>query len=288
MPHTSRRHFLKLAITAAAGLPFATRWFAGHAAERALAVSRTLFPQSVASGDPRPDRVLLWTRAPADDASVTVRLQVEDDAQFTRLRVERELGALAEHDHCLRVRVEGLQPGQRYHYRFLRLQAGEWVSSPPGITRTAPAANAATGGLRFAFMSCQDFGGRWYNTLVPLLDQELDFILHLGDFIYESVGDASFQDVDAERSITLETALTSNVQTAASPSIAEHQIHALLAAGVPVTLNTDNPTTSHTQLSCEYRRGGVEAGLSAATLDLLARNAARASFTQAGRLLADF
>ncbi len=201
MPHTSRRHFLKLAITAAAGLPFATRWFAGHAAERALAVSRTLFPQSVASGDPRPYRVLLWTRAPAADASVTVRLQVADDAQFTRLRVERELSALAEHDHCLRVRVEGLQPGQRYHYRFMRLEGGEWVSSPPGITRTAPAANTATGGLRFAFMSCQDYGGRWYNTLVPLLDQELDFILHLGDFIYESVGDASFQDVGGERSI---------------------------------------------------------------------------------------
>lgn len=100
--------------------------------------------------------------------------------------------------------------------------------------------------------------------------------------------DPELMDMLAERSITLETALTSNVQTAASPSIAEHQIHALLAAGVPVTLNTDNPTTSHTQLSCEYRRGGVEAGLSAATLDLLARNAARASFTQAGRLLADF
>lgn len=201
MPHTSRRHFLKLAITAAASLPFATRWFTGHAAERVLAVSRALFPQSVASGDPRPDRVLLWTRVPAAEASVAVRLQVADDAQFTRLRVERELTASAEHDHCLRVRVQGLQPGQRYHYRFMRQQAGEWVSSPPGITRTAPAADAPSPALRFAFMSCQDYGGRWYNTLVPLLEQEFDFVLHLGDFIYESVGDASFQDVGGERSI---------------------------------------------------------------------------------------
>ena len=202
MPHTSRRHFLKLAITAAASLPFATRWFSGHASERPPSLSRVLFPQSIASGDPRPDRVLLWTRVPDADATVTVRLQVADDAQFTRLRVERELTALAEHDHCLRVRVEALQPGQRYHYRFLRQQGGEWVSSPHGITRTAPAADAPTPALRFAFMSCQDFGGRWYNTMVPLLEQELDFVLHLGDFIYESVGDTSFQSVDAERSIS--------------------------------------------------------------------------------------
>lgn len=202
MTPTSRRHFLKLVITSAASLPFATRWFSGNAAERISAISRELFPQSVASGDPRPDRVLLWTRAPSADTSVRVRLQVADDPEFNHLRVERELAALAEHDHCLRVRVEGLQPGRGYHYRFLRQQGDEWVSSPPGITRTAPAADAPTPALRFAFMSCQDYGGRWYNTLVPLLDQELDFVLHLGDFIYESVGDVSFQSVGGERSIT--------------------------------------------------------------------------------------
>lgn len=97
--------------------------------------------------------------------------------------------------------------------------------------------------------------------------------------------DASLMELLAQRGVTLETALTSNVQTSASPSLAEHQIHTLLAAGVRVTLNTDNPTTSHTTLSCEYTRGASEAALSHQTLNLLACNAAQASFTEAGRKL---
>lgn len=100
--------------------------------------------------------------------------------------------------------------------------------------------------------------------------------------------DASLMELLAQRGVTLETALTSNVQTSASPSLAEHQIHTLLAAGVRVTLNTDNPTTSHTTLSCEYTRGASEAALSHQTLNLLACNAAQASFTEAGRKLAVF
>lgn len=160
------------------------------------------FPQSLASGDPRPDRVLLWTRAPASDGrDVPLRLQVADDPSFGSLRIERELTALAEADHCLRVRVRGLQPGRAYHYRFLRQVDGAWVSSAHGRTRTAPAPDAATPPMRFAFMSCQDYSGRWYNSLLPLQDEDLDFILHLGDFIYETVGDASFQSSGGERSI---------------------------------------------------------------------------------------
>jgi alkaline phosphatase D len=199
----TRRAFLKL-TAAAASLPFASRWFPLQAAS---AVSRNAFPQSVASGDPRPDRVLLWTRVPhAEGRDVAVRLQVADDAAFSQLRTERELTARAEHDHCLRVRVEGLLPGRRYHYRFLRREGEGWVSSPVGITRTAPAADAPTPPLRFAFMSCQDYGGRWYNTLLPLLQEDLDFILHLGDFIYESIGDSSFQRADGSRGITFDDA----------------------------------------------------------------------------------
>lgn len=197
---TSRRAFLKLTL-AAASLPFASRWFLPQA-QALPRGSRSAFPQSVASGDPQPDRIVLWTRAPdtsGDD--VRVRLQVADDAAFSQLRVEREFSALAAHDHCLRVRITQLQAGQRYHYRFLRREGDGWVSSPVGMTRTAPAADAPSPSLRFAFMSCQDYGGRWYNTLVPLLHEELDFILHLGDFIYESVGDTSFQRADTARSI---------------------------------------------------------------------------------------
>ena len=202
-PRPSRRAFLKLSLVAAA-LPFASRWFSAYAMPT---VSRSAFPQSVASGDPRPDGVLLWTRVPeAAGGDVAVRVQVADDAAFAQLRVERDVTARADYDHCLRVRIEGLLPGRRYHYRFLRREGEGWVSSPVGTTRTAPAADAPTPPLRFAFMSCQDYGGRWYNTLLPLLQEDLDFILHLGDFIYESIGDSSFQRADGSRGITFDDA----------------------------------------------------------------------------------
>ena len=200
----SRRRFLKALVVAAAAAPFASRlsWLQAAEGSAGFAVSRRHFPQSLASGDPRPDRVLLWTRAPdASGVDVALRLQVADDPQFRQLRVERELLARAEADHCLRVRVQGLRPGQRYYYRFLRRDDEAWVASPTGRTRTAPAADAPTPALKFGFVSCRDYGGRWYNSLMPLLEEEPDFILHLGDFIYESVGDESFQNVGGERSI---------------------------------------------------------------------------------------
>ncbi|MET0809173.1 MAG: alkaline phosphatase D family protein [Pseudoxanthomonas sp.] len=207
MPRPARRRFLKALVVAAAAAPFASRIGWLQAAEDAVgfAVSRTHFPQSVASGDPRPDRVLLWTRAPdASGQAVPLRLQVADDAQFQQLRVERDLVARAEADHCLRVRVRELQPGRRYFYRFLRRDGDTWLASPTGRTRTAPAAEAPTPPLKFGFISCQDYGGRWYNSLMPLLEEAPDFVLHLGDFIYESVGDESFQSVGGERNIVFD------------------------------------------------------------------------------------
>ncbi|HEY5972361.1 MAG TPA: alkaline phosphatase D family protein, partial [Pseudoxanthomonas sp.] len=203
-PQPARRRFLKALVVAATAVPFASRWSWLQAAEAATgpAISRKHFPQSLASGDPRPDRVLLWTRSPGETgADVMLRLQVADDPQFQQLRVERELLARAEADHCLRVRVQDLQPGRRYFYRFLRRDGEIWVASPTGRTHTAPAADAPTPALKFGFISCQDYGGRWYNSLMPLLEEEPDFVLHLGDFIYESVGDETFQEVGGERSI---------------------------------------------------------------------------------------
>lgn len=208
MQSTGRRNFLKvIAVSAAAATVPAGRVLAAMAAE-AITVSRLRFPQSVASGDPRPDRVLLWTRVAADaDGArpVRLRLQVAEDAGFTALRVDRDVAVPADSDGCIKVRVAGLDAGSRYHYRFLLDDGGGFVSSPYGRTRTAPAADADVP-LRFAFLSCQDFGGRWYNSLLPLLDQDLDFVLHLGDFIYETVGDPSFQETSGERRIVFDDA----------------------------------------------------------------------------------
>jgi adenosine deaminase len=82
----------------------------------------------------------------------------------------------------------------------------------------------------------------------------------------------------AEHRITLEVALTSNVQTGAAASYAEHPVRTLLRHGVPVTLNTDNPRASGTTLSREYDLAAALAGLTAEDLAAVARHSQTASF----------
>lgn len=100
-----------------------------------------------------------------------------------------------------------------------------------------------------------------------------------------SVEDQALLEYLRDHKITLEVALTSNMQTHTSTAFGTHQIHKLLAAGVAVTLNTDNPTTSRTRLSEEHRRAIQEAHLPLSTLKVLAGYAARSSFTMKGRAL---
>jgi alkaline phosphatase D len=151
-----------------------------------IALDRARFPQSLASGDPRPQAVLLWTRLqlPEAAAEASLWLQVSATADFAQPRA-LPLLARAEHNGCIRIRLTDLMPGTRYYYRFVIDTVDGWRSSPIGRTRTAPAADSEAP-LRFALLSCQDYGGRWYNSLLPLLEEELDFVLHVGDFIYES------------------------------------------------------------------------------------------------------
>jgi adenosine deaminase len=93
-----------------------------------------------------------------------------------------------------------------------------------------------------------------------------------------AVEDPALLELLANRGITLDVALTSNVQTRTSPSYAEHQIHQLLAAGVPVTLNTDDPRASNVTLSHEYDVAAHRVGLTAQQLTAIAAHARRASF----------
>jgi adenosine deaminase len=93
-----------------------------------------------------------------------------------------------------------------------------------------------------------------------------------------SVEDPRLLDELAARGITLEVALTSNTQTGAAPGYRDHQIHGLLAAGVPVTLNTDNPRASDVTLSQEHRIARTEAGLTEDQLRTVAEQSAKAAF----------
>jgi alkaline phosphatase D len=181
-----RRTVLKCLVAAAASTAFGC-----HDDELPVEDGRTYFPQSVASGDPRALSVVLWTRGvdpERPDADIALTLVVARDEAFKH-RVLEETGLLARaaNDHTLQVKVTRLEPGTRYYYRFIVEKDGQRLGSPVGRTRTAPAYGSNTP-VRFAVANCQDFRGRYYNSWQRLLqlDEDLDFVLFVGDYIYEA------------------------------------------------------------------------------------------------------
>ncbi len=164
------------------------------------------FPQSVASGDPKADSVILWTRA-ADNAAagqmLKVRVQIATDQSFTNVVGDQFMGAMPEDDGSLKIRVADLSADTTYYYRFLYDNNNAYFSSRIGRTKTAPDASSDRE-IKFAYVSCQDYIGRYYNTYLKLLDEDLDFIVHLGDYIYETTGDPGFQTGTPDRQINFD------------------------------------------------------------------------------------
>jgi alkaline phosphatase D len=175
---------------------------------RTLEDGAAVFPQSVASGDPRSDSVILWARVEDPDqptADLTLEVELATDPSFaTKVSLGAALAtvkALSKYDHCAKLKITGLQPATLYYYRFIYVKGEKNLVSHIGRTRTAAAAGADVP-VKFAVVSCQDFIGRFYNTHIALAQEELDFFVHLGDYIYETTGDPSFQTPTPGRSIT--------------------------------------------------------------------------------------
>lgn len=160
-----------------------------------------VFPQGVASGDPRVDGVLLWARVEPDGESpIIVEYVVAEDEDLTQIVAGGATEALADGDFTLRVRLEGLAAGTRYWYRLF----ARGVMSPRGRTRTAPAAESDAP-VRFAVASCQDYLGRYYHAWRALAEQaeSIDFVLFLGDYIYEYTRYPELQEPTPERAVEL-------------------------------------------------------------------------------------
>lgn len=166
-------------------------------------VSEAFFPQSVASGDPRPDSLVFWTRAlnpdaPSADFNLTMELSLDSD--FTAPLIQADFVTSADYDHCLKVKIMGLDPYTTYYYRFTTEASGSTTGTRVGRAKTAPQPNADVP-VKFAYISCQDYTNRYYNTLAHMVaaQDDLDFVVHLGDYIYETTGDSTFQDTEGER-----------------------------------------------------------------------------------------
>jgi alkaline phosphatase D len=149
------------------------------------------FTLGVASGDPEPTSVVIWTRLaprPFDEGhgmrgkdEVTVRWQVATDERMRRVVSSGSTATFDAWAHSVHVEVRGLQPGREYWYRF----EAEGHLSPVGRTRTAPAPGAPTSALTFASISCQAYDNGFFTSFPHILADDPDFVMHLGDYVYE-------------------------------------------------------------------------------------------------------
>jgi len=187
----TRRQFLQAAsavgATLALGVPRA------HARSSDWTERRAFYPQGVASGDPGPNSVILWTRRqpqPGDPRTEhLLLLEVARDRDFKKIETLVFAPISAETDWTCRVMAAGLKPATEYWYRF---SDGEGNGSRIGRTLTAPKESDSRP-VRFTFVSCQDVGQSACNAYRRMIwederrprDQQLGFVLHLGDFIYE-------------------------------------------------------------------------------------------------------
>lgn len=180
----SRRAFL--AGAGATGLALASGWRTTAAASP---LPSDLFTLGVASGDPLPDGVILWTRLAPNavngggmpSRAVPVQWQVAADQSFRHIVRRGTHVARPALAHSVHVDVRGLDAGRDYYYRF---KAGHDVSAV-GRTKTAAAPGAAVSSLRLAVANCQDMQNGYWPAYVGLADEDFDLVLHLGDYIYE-------------------------------------------------------------------------------------------------------
>jgi alkaline phosphatase D len=185
----SRRAFVTGAASFAAAAMLSTSRLAG-AVTGAPKFSAYPFSLGVASGDPAPDSVVLWTRLAPEPLQpgggmpatpVSVEWQVADDEGFARVVRSGTAIANPQWAHAVHVEVAGLKPDRWYWYQF---KVGTEVS-PKGRTRTMPATGAMAERLRFAFASCQHFEAGLYTAYEHMARESLDLVVHLGDYIYE-------------------------------------------------------------------------------------------------------
>ena len=151
------------------------------------------FKLGVASGEPTPDGIVLWTRLAPDplnggglgEASYRVRFEVASDPDFRRIVQRGHTRVGPEEAHTVHAEVRGLKPARDYWYRF----ESKKEISPVGRLRTAPKYGKVADRLDFAYVSCQNYTWGLYSAFDDLAKQEdVELVVHLGDYIYEGPG----------------------------------------------------------------------------------------------------
>jgi alkaline phosphatase D len=183
----SRREFLTVGGALAAWPLLAPPTSA--AVRRRIPFADYPFKLGVASGEPLADGFVLWTRLAPQPLSgggmpaenVEVSWQVAKDEKMTQVVARGTAVATPELAHSVHIEVAGLEPDRWYWYQF----AASGETSPVGRTRTVPRPGDMPQRLRFAFASCQHYEQGYYTAYQHMVQEDLDLIIHLGDYIYE-------------------------------------------------------------------------------------------------------
>ena len=243
MANFTRRNLLTTGAAASAAACASSPTMTPYTAT--MAKAEGAFAHGVASGDPGATSVVLWTRVTPDATeAVNVAWEIAADEAFTDIRAQGEVLASQAADWTVKVVPEELTPGRRYFYRF---RAGDAVS-PTGKTRTLP--SGAVDLARFAAISCSNYPFGYFNVYDFIARRDdLDAVIHLGDYLYEYGPDGYGGEVGeklgrahapAREIVTLADYRERHAQYKADPSS-----QAMLAAHPLIAIWDDHETTNN-------------------------------------------
>jgi len=167
-----------------------------HLSPSRSTVDQTLAPfyHGVASGDPLSDRVILWTRITSSNNTETVGWQIATDTNFTTVINSGSVTTDSSKDYTVKIDVTGLQPNTWYYYRF----NNNGTNSITGRTRTMPTGNVSN--LRFAVVACSNYQSGYFNAYRDIANKnDVDAVIHLGDYYYEYGPDDFDPGIDSSR-----------------------------------------------------------------------------------------
>ncbi len=153
------------------------------------------FYHGVASGDPLQDRVIIWTKVTTDLPSVEVSWQMATDTAMTDIVASGMVTTTADRDYTVKIDVTGLDANSTYYYAFNALNKNSLV----GRTKTAPTADEAEH-LKFVLISCSNYNWGYFNVYDRIADRnDLDAVIHVGDYIYEYGESQPYQNLSLDR-----------------------------------------------------------------------------------------
>jgi phosphodiesterase/alkaline phosphatase D-like protein len=252
----TRRTLLKTGGSFAAGITLAGI-ASGPAFGQAIFADNP-FTLGIASGDPSPTGVVLWTRLAPDPLAVgggmpaepfEVRYELSQDEDFHAIVRKGSSVALPDEAHSVREEIDGLGPEHHYFYRF---KVGDWIS-PVGRTRTRPPGNSMVRSVTFAFVSCQNFAEGYFTPYRDVADaQDIEAVIFLGDYIYEGRNTTIRTHMPQIEVRTLDDYRIRHGQYKTDEGL--QKAHAAHRGSSPGT-TTSSTTTTPTRISTRIRRG---------------------------------